>query len=515
MVEGTQVGAYRLIQRIGEGGMGTVWLAEHTMLGRRAAVKVLHASYSSQPEIVARFFNEARAATAINDPGIVQIFDFGHHVDGSAYIVMELLDGEPLYHRIARGPMSDGDVLRIMRQVASALGAAHARGIVHRDLKPENIFLVRDPEVPGGERAKILDFGIAKLATGTSKLKTSTSAVMGTPTYMSPEQCRGAGQVDQRSDIYSLGCVLYRLLVGRPPFDADGVGEIIVMHMRDPAPVPSAAVPSIPPAVDQLVLRCMAKNPAERFASGTELANAIGLLVTQPQLDARMTGGMHAAAAMPTTLSGAAMGMGTQPPTAARGGKGVVLGIAGVVVAGGITAAGVLGGGSKSQPEQPPAHEPQVATPAPSPALLATPPAPPPAQPDKKPEQTKQALVDVVGAFATWSKANADATACPTTETVAGHTVDDAWGHAIVLTCTEQPDDQIVGARSAGPDGITGTADDLVSWSLDLIAAKGARWAPKPVAVAKPTPKPAAKPTPRPTTKPHPTSGGDDIPDER
>src|SRR5690242_5535956 len=174
MALGTQVGAYRLIQRIGEGGMGTVWLAEHTMLGRRAAVKVLHASFSSQAEIVARFFNEARAATAINDLGIVQIFDFGHHTDGSAYIVMELLDGEPLDHRIARGPLPVADALRIMRQVASALGAAHASGIVHRDLKPENIFLVRDPEVPGGERAKLLDFGIAKLATGTSNVKTST-----------------------------------------------------------------------------------------------------------------------------------------------------------------------------------------------------------------------------------------------------------------------------------------------------------------------------------------------------
>src|SRR6476619_3928398 len=211
----------------------------------RAAIKVLHASFTSRPDIVTRFFNEARAATAINDPGIVQIFDFGHHTDGSAYIVMELLDGEPLDHRIARGPMSVGDVLRIMRQVASALGAAHARGIIHRDLKPENIFLVRDPEVPGGERAKILDFGIAKLASADGGSKTQTSAVMGTPTYMSPEQCRGAGHVDQRSDVYALGCVLFALLVGRPPFLAEGIGDIIAMHLREQAPVPSLIVPGI------------------------------------------------------------------------------------------------------------------------------------------------------------------------------------------------------------------------------------------------------------------------------
>src|SRR5512147_583315 len=139
--EGAPIGGYRVLRQIGEGGMGAVWLAEHAMLGRRAALKVLHPEYSSRPEIVTRFFNEARAATAIADPGIVQIFDFGHHVDGSAYIVMELLDGEPLDRRLKReGALSLADGLRLMRQVASTLGAAHACGIVHRDLKPENIF---------------------------------------------------------------------------------------------------------------------------------------------------------------------------------------------------------------------------------------------------------------------------------------------------------------------------------------------------------------------------------------
>src|SRR6478735_9524748 len=222
MLEGTTVGAYRILQRIGAGGMGEVWLAEHAMLGRRAAVKVLLPEFSMKQEIVTRFFNEARAATAIADPGIVQIFDFGHHVDGTAYIVMELLDGEPLDKRLARnGALPVTDALRIMRQVASSLGAAHARGIVHRDLKPENIFLIRDPEVPGGERAKILDFGIAKLI-GENQVKTQTSVVMGTPGYMSPEQCRGAGKVDERADIYALGCVLFAAIAGRPPFWAEG-----------------------------------------------------------------------------------------------------------------------------------------------------------------------------------------------------------------------------------------------------------------------------------------------------
>src|SRR5947207_15865035 len=137
MEAGTQVGAYRVLQQIGKGGMGTVWLAEHTMLGRRAALKLLHPMFTMRPEIVTRFFNEARAATAISDPGIVQIFDYGHHVDGTAYIAMEMLDGEPLDRRLKRmGRLPITDALRIMRQVASTLGVAHRSGIVHRDLKP-------------------------------------------------------------------------------------------------------------------------------------------------------------------------------------------------------------------------------------------------------------------------------------------------------------------------------------------------------------------------------------------
>src|SRR5262250_2908278 len=179
-MEGTQIGAYRMLRQIGQGGMGSVWLAEHIALGRRAALKMLHPEFSNRPDIVTRFFNEARAATAIADPGIVQIFDFGQHVDGTAYIAMEMLEGEPLDQRLRRlVRLRIDDALRIMRQIASTLGVAHARGIVHRDLKPENVFLVHDPEVIGGERAKILDFGIAKL-TGDSSAQTNTSTVLGT-----------------------------------------------------------------------------------------------------------------------------------------------------------------------------------------------------------------------------------------------------------------------------------------------------------------------------------------------
>jgi serine/threonine protein kinase len=238
----TVIGSYKIVKKLGEGGMGVVYLAEHSLLGRKAAIKVLLPELSSRQDIVNRFFNEARAATAIADGGIVQIFDFGYHSDGSAYIVMEFLDGEALDVRLQRlraFPVVDG--LRIIRQVAASLAAAHSMGIVHRDLKPENIFLVRDHEVAGGERAKILDFGIAKLADDhPGKIKTHAGALMGTPVYMSPEQCRGAGEVDHRSDVYALGCVMFHLLVGRPPFDHEGLGEILAAHLREPPPAPSS-----------------------------------------------------------------------------------------------------------------------------------------------------------------------------------------------------------------------------------------------------------------------------------
>jgi serine/threonine-protein kinase len=257
--------------------MGAVYVAEHTLLGRRAAIKVLLPALSQHEEVVHRFFNEARAVTRITDPGIVQVFDFGFHTDGSAFIVMELLEGEPLDHRLARlGRIAPMDVLRTMRQLATSLHAAHAKGIIHRDLKPENIFLVGDPAVTGGERAKILDFGIAKLtADEPGKLKTRTNMVMGTPVYMSPEQCRGAGSVDLRSDIYSLGCVMMTMLTGRPPFEAEGSGELIAAHLREPAPLASSRIAGLPDVLDNVLLRCLAKAPDERFQTMAELAETL------------------------------------------------------------------------------------------------------------------------------------------------------------------------------------------------------------------------------------------------
>ncbi|HEV7554922.1 MAG TPA: serine/threonine-protein kinase, partial [Kofleriaceae bacterium] len=197
---GTSIGNYHVTAQIGEGGMGAVYLAHHVMLGRPAAIKILLPHLSHDHDIVARFFNEARAATAVRHPGIVEIFDFGYFGD-CAYLVMEYLDGDSLADRRHRlGRIAPARAIALARQVAGALAAAHERGIVHRDLKPDNLFVVADPEVPGGERIKILDFGIAKLGGDASPIKTHTSAVLGTPMYMAPEQCRGAGHVDARTD---------------------------------------------------------------------------------------------------------------------------------------------------------------------------------------------------------------------------------------------------------------------------------------------------------------------------
>src|SRR5580698_9219100 len=274
-MEGTIIGQYRIVRKIGAGGMGAVYLAEHTLVGRRAAIKVLLPELSVRRGIVTRFFNEARAMTAIPDPGIVQMFDVGFHTDGSAYIVMELLEGETLERRRKRlSRLHLVDALRITRQVAGSLATAHDRGVIHRDLKPDNIFIVRDGEAIGGERPKVLDFGIAKLSGDDERHRTMTGAMMGTPVYMSPEQCRGAGHVDHRSDIYSLGCVLFYLVAGRPPFDRHGIGELISAHMNDAPPQPSELYDALPDSLDELVLRCLAKQPDARFQTMLELQAA-------------------------------------------------------------------------------------------------------------------------------------------------------------------------------------------------------------------------------------------------
>jgi len=279
----THIGQYRIIRTIGAGGMGTVFLGEHQLIGSRAAVKVLHPSLSVHKQIVDRFFTEARAMASIHDPGIAQVFDFGYTVDGTAFIVMEYLEGEPLSARLDRlGVLPVGHALRIARQIAGSLEAAHAIGVIHRDLKPDNVFLVRDPEALGGARTKILDFGICKLGVGGDARVTQTGVMLGTPVYASPEQCRDSATIDHRSDIYSLGAVMFHMLTGRPPFDHDSVGELIAAHLQEKPQRPGHYA-ELPETIDALVMACLSKDPEERFNSMAELQGAIdAVLLTLP-----------------------------------------------------------------------------------------------------------------------------------------------------------------------------------------------------------------------------------------
>jgi serine/threonine-protein kinase len=277
-VLGTLLGNYRVITQLGEGGMGVVYIGRHETLGRRVVVKVLQPEMSRHADMVQRFFNEAQAAAAIHNPGIAQVFDFGTTPDGRAYFVMELLAGESLTDRLKKRRLDYVECCRIGRQIANVMQTAHAAGITHRDLKPDNLFLVPDPEVTGGERVKVLDFGIAKL-TGESfptGLQTGMGLVMGTPSYMAPEQCVSASAADARSDIYALGCVLFKMACGRPPFIGKGLGDIIDAHLNAPPPRPQSFAPDIPPALAQLISHLLAKQPNARPQTMTAVSQSLG-----------------------------------------------------------------------------------------------------------------------------------------------------------------------------------------------------------------------------------------------
>ena len=265
---GTQVGSYRLLEVIGEGGMGRVYLAEHVRLGRKVALKMLRSKYSQNPEAVRRFFTEARAVNRIAHENIVEVTDFVSDPEGSSYYIMELLTGQTLYDLLDKErhlPLERA--LSISIQVANALAAVHEAGIVHRDLKPDNIFLcVRGAR---SDLVKLLDFGIAKLVEpglDISLQRTGVGTLMGTPAYMSPEQA-SAGPIDYRSDIYALGVILYELTTGVVPFHGASYGEILVQHLTHPPRKPSTFddLPHpIPVELEKLILHCLTKDAGKR-----------------------------------------------------------------------------------------------------------------------------------------------------------------------------------------------------------------------------------------------------------
>jgi serine/threonine-protein kinase len=372
-------GRYKLEKVLGQGGMGVVYAAQHVVLGKRLAIKILKSDVSKDQEIIARFRQEAQSASAIGSQHIIDISDFGQLPDGSTYFVMELLDGQELTKAIENErPIPPERVLHIAKQLCDALGAAHERGIVHRDMKPDNVFLIKR----GNDKdfVKVLDFGIAKVGGASSKL-TRAGQVFGTPHYMSPEQCSGQA-VDHRTDIYAVGVILYEMSVGRVPFDADNLMGILTKHIYE-QPIPPHTLPppvNVPAGLEAIILKCLAKQADARYQSMAEVRadletferghtpNAVVEAVDRRTMPLPDPTGKHAA--MQVEVGGQA------PPEASGSKLPLILGFLVGLVA-------IAGGGAALwftvlAPEPPAPPTPPVARPTETPD-------PPPAQPNPPP----------------------------------------------------------------------------------------------------------------------------------
>ncbi len=316
---GQSIGSYVIQRRLGEGGMGAVYELLHPGIGKRLALKLLHAEYAARPQIVQRFFDEARAVNVIGHPNIVDIIDFANLPDGRAYITMEFLEGDSLASYIRkRGALPVNEVAEIAHAIASALAAAHTSGIVHRDLKPENIHLVPRPDNP--RYVKVLDFGIAKLSSdlhADPSSATRSGVVMGTPTYMSPEQAMGrTREIDHRTDIYALGIIIYEMLTGEVPFQAESFGDLMLKHLQAQATPVRQLRPELGEGWNAVVDRALAKKREDRFQSMDDMVAAI---------DAAASGRVPAVAAPGDRTVAAQMGnVGSAPALPQGGGNGTV-----------------------------------------------------------------------------------------------------------------------------------------------------------------------------------------------
>jgi serine/threonine protein kinase len=385
---GTKIGEYQIERELGRGGMGAVYAAHHPIIGKRVAIKVLDASFSRDGGLVQRFLDEARAVNKIGHPNIIDVFSFGQLPDGRQYFVMEFLEGETMAAWLGRGRPDIAEARRLLLQVCEALEAAHREGIIHRDLKPENLWIARPKH--GEPFMKVLDFGIAKLVEPEAATNiTKTGTIMGTPQYMSPEQCTGRG-VDHRTDVYSLGVIMFQIFCGRLPFDDGSVAEIMSAHLTKAPPRPGEFA-AISPGMESLLLSCLDKNPANRPASAAELglrlkdAAVVGGVVTAMQAPFRRTDEASAATkkgfatGLPTLLAGSEETKGEVPKKHTR----LVLVSAAVVLAAlGLWLA--LRGGKA-----------QVTAPVQSPAQSATMPAlVPPTTPEPLPAKSEASGID-------------------------------------------------------------------------------------------------------------------------
>jgi serine/threonine-protein kinase len=358
---GTQIGAYKVARLLGVGGMGRVYKGVHPQIGSRVAIKVLSRECSDRRDLVERFFSEARAVNLIRHESIVNVLDLATLPDGRPYIIMEYLDGAPRAALAgdARGAAPIGSVARIAVEVLDALGAAHAKGIIHRDLKPDNIYVS-----PAG-RAKVLDFGIAKLLPELGGQYTQTGSLLGTPHYMSPEQATGR-PVDARTDLYAMGVILFECLIGQKPFQGDSLFDLLRKHVDAAPPPPRALRPDLSPELEQVILIALAKAPEQRFQ--TAQAMSMALQAATAQLAPEQWAPLTTSSGSPVrSASGAGWGSqpswgnGTPPPgnpstvsagqvTSPRGGGsrlGLWVGLGALVlVGGGVAAAVVIGGGA-------------------------------------------------------------------------------------------------------------------------------------------------------------------------
>jgi len=295
----TLAGKYKIEKLIKTGGMGAVYRGRHVLMDKTVAIKVLRPSLAGDDAVVARFSREAKAASKISHPHAVSVTDFGEAENGVVFLVMEYLDGRTLKEVIVKeGPLSLGRAVEIVRQVAGALDAAHGQGVIHRDLKSENIMLVSHN---GDEWAKVLDFGIAKILQPVGSAAdaeiTQANLVVGTPQYMSPEQCSQSGALDARSDVYSLGIIVHEMLTGKLPFTGESATVVMMKQVQDAPPSVLASQSQLPAAVDQVIKRALAKQPIDRFQSAGELSAAFADAASKEAAEAPVLAGVAATAA--------------------------------------------------------------------------------------------------------------------------------------------------------------------------------------------------------------------------
>jgi serine/threonine protein kinase len=304
-------GKYTLERKLGQGGMGAVWRAEHVHLRSPVAIKLIDQQIAQHPEALARFMREAQSAAALRSPHVVQILDYGAD-RGVPYIAMELLEGESLAERLARvSRLPPAQVAHVVTEVARAISRAHELSIVHRDLKPDNIFLVRNDEI---EVTKVLDFGIAKATQGLGTVsgETRTGAILGTPHYMSPEQAEGTKSVDHRTDLWALGVIAFECLVGRRPFESDALGSLLLAICARPLPVPSACGLELA-GFDAWFAKACARELGERFQSARELAGELRHVIAGAGNEVTLLSDSRAALAATTPMQTPFVAV---PPTA-------------------------------------------------------------------------------------------------------------------------------------------------------------------------------------------------------